>query len=194
VIDELAEIPVKLRTDPEGFEPYSRDPETLARPWAVPGTPGLEHRVGGLEKADLTGNVSYDPINHEKMIRLRAEKIERVADDIPDAEPEGDAAGGLLVIGWGSTYGSITGAVRRARASGRKVSHLHLRYLNPFPKNLGDVLARYDRILVPENNTGQLSFILQGRFLKPVESLTKVQGQPFREGEILEKIEELTEG
>jgi 2-oxoglutarate ferredoxin oxidoreductase subunit alpha len=192
-IDNLPPIPVRFREDPEGFLPYLRDAATLARPWAIPGTPGLEHRVGGLEKADGTGNVSYDAANHETMVRIRAEKVARVANDIPDAVPAGDAEGGLLVVAWGSTYGAITGAVRRARSEGRRVSHLHLRHLHPMPRNTEAVLARFDRILVPEMNLGQLAFLLQGRFVRSVEPLTKVQGQPFKESEILDKIRELTE-
>jgi len=192
-IEDLPPIPVEHRTDPVNFVPYLRDPETLARPWAVPGTPGLEHRIGGLEKADLTGNVSYDPANHEHMVRLRAEKVARVADDIPEAEVAGDPEGGLLVVGWGSTYGAITGAVRRARAEGRRVGHMHLRYLNPMPKNVKEVLARYDEVLVPEMNTGQLAFLLQGKFLQPVIPLNKIQGQPFKEAEILDAIREHTQ-
>jgi 2-oxoglutarate ferredoxin oxidoreductase subunit alpha len=193
-VEDLPPIPVEFRTTSDGFEPYQRDPRTLARPWAIPGTPGLEHRIGGLEKADGTGNVSYDPANHEAMVHLRAEKVARVADDIPPAEPVGDPRGGLLVVGWGSTYGSITGAVRRARDMGLAVSHLHLRHLHPMPRNTAEVLARYDRILVPEMNLGQLALLLQGRFLREVVSLTKVQGQPFKESEILERIEALAGG
>jgi 2-oxoglutarate ferredoxin oxidoreductase subunit alpha len=192
-VDDLPSFKPPFRTDPDGFQPYARDPKTLARPWAVPGTPALEHRVGGLEKADLTGDVSYDPVNHEKMILVRAEKVERVADDIPPAEVAGDDSGDLLVLGWGSTYGAITGAVKRARAAGRRVSHLHLRHLNPFPRNLAAVLKRYDRILVPENNSGQLSLLIRGKFLIDVIPFNKLQGLPFKTLEILEKIEELTE-
>jgi 2-oxoglutarate ferredoxin oxidoreductase subunit alpha len=192
-VDGLPEIPVEFRKDPEGFEPYMRDPETLARPWAVPGTPGLEFRIGGLEKTDGSGNVDYDPLNHEHMIKMRAEKITRVADDIPLAEPEGDPAGGLLVLGWGSTYGAITSAVRRARGLGHRVSQLHLRHLNPFPANLEEVLQRFDQVLLPEINMGQLALLIQGRFLKPVVRLNKVQGLPFKAREILDKIVELTE-
>ncbi len=190
-VDQLVPIPVSFRTDPEGFLPYARDEATFARPWAIPGTPRLEHRIGGLEKSDGAGNVSYDPLNHERMVHLRAEKVARVALDIPPAETVGDGGGGLLVVGWGSTYGSITGAVRRARAEGVRVSQLHLRHLNPLPSNLGDVLARYDRILVPEMNLGQLAFVLQGKYLREVVSQSKVEGQPFRESEILDRIREL---
>jgi 2-oxoglutarate ferredoxin oxidoreductase subunit alpha len=192
-VKDLLPIPVEFRKDPEGFLPYLRDPATLARPWAIPGTKGLEHRIGGLEKADGTGNVSYEPLNHERMVRVRQEKVDRVMEDIPLAETVGDRAGGLLVVGWGSTYGAITGAVRRARAEGRKVSQLHIRHLSPMPKNMKEVLGRFDKVLVPEMNMGQLSFILRGKYLQDVVPLTKVQGQPFTESEILEKVRELTE-
>jgi 2-oxoglutarate ferredoxin oxidoreductase subunit alpha len=189
-IDELPAIDVSFRKEKEGFLPYLRNEATLARPWAIPGTPGLEHRIGGIEKADGTGNISYEPANHEQMVLLRAEKVARVALDLPPAEAEGDASG-LLVLGWGSTYGAITGAVRRARAEGRKVAHVHLRHLNPMPMNLGEVLARYDRILIPEMNMGQLALLIRARFLRDVVQLDKVQGQPFKEIEILTKIQEL---
>ncbi len=193
-IESLPSIPVTFHKDPSSFLAFRRDPETLARPWAIPGTPGLEHRIGGLEKADGTGNVSYDGMNHEKMVHLRAEKVARVAKDIPPAVPDGDRDAELLVVGWGSTFGAITGAVKRARAHGRKAAHLHLRHLNPMPENLGEVLARYPKILVPEINLGQLAFILRGRFLRDVIPLNKVQGAPFKESEILEKILDLTGG
>jgi 2-oxoglutarate ferredoxin oxidoreductase subunit alpha len=189
-VDELAPIDVTFRKEKEGFLPYLRDKDTLARPWAIPGTPGLEHRIGGIEKADGSGNISYEPQNHENMVRLRADKVARVAVDFPLAEAEGDTSG-LLVLGWGSTYGAITGAVRRARAEGRKVAHLHLRHLNPMPMNLGDVLSRYDRILIPEMNSGQLALLIRAKYLRDVVQLDKVQGQPFKEIEILTKIQEL---
>jgi 2-oxoglutarate ferredoxin oxidoreductase subunit alpha len=192
-VEDLAEFQVAFHEEAEGFAPYGRDPETLARPWALPGTPGLEHRTGGLEKEDGTGHVSYDPVNHARMVELRAEKVNRAARDIAPAEPDGESEGGLLVLGWGSTYGSITSAVRRARASGHKVSQLHLRHLSPFPPNLGDVLARYDRVLVPEINLGQLALLLQGQYLCPVERLNKVEGLPFSAGEIEARILELVE-
>ncbi len=176
------------------FLPYRRDAETLARPWAVPGTPGLEHRIGGLEKQDGTGNVSYDPENHELMTHLRAEKVARVADTIGDLEVHGDPEGGeLLVMGWGSTLGAITGAVNTACDNGLKVSRAHLRHLNPFPKNLGDVLSRFDKVLMPEMNTGQLALLLRGKFLKDIVTYSKVQGKPFTRNEILAKIEEMME-
>jgi 2-oxoglutarate ferredoxin oxidoreductase subunit alpha len=163
----------------------------MARPWAIPGTPGLEHRIGGLEKADITGNVSYDPGNHDKMVHLRAEKIERIAQDIPDVVANGDESGGLLVLGWGSTYGVITTAVQRARAKGMKVSAAHIRHLNPLPKNLDDVLARYDHVLMPEINLGQLRMIVRSKFLVDAVGLNKVSGRPFTIAEVEERIAEL---
>jgi 2-oxoglutarate ferredoxin oxidoreductase subunit alpha len=192
-VDELPAIPIEFRRDPDGFLPYGRDPATLARPWALPGTPGLEHRVGGLEKTDGSGNVSYDPANHQHMVELRADKIARVADDIPPAEVLGETRGDLLVLGWGSTFGAITSAVRRAQAEGRSVSQLHLRYLNPLPGNLGEVMAAFDKVLLPEINMGQLALLLQGRYLREVISQTKVRGTPFRAAEIYDRIVELLE-
>jgi 2-oxoglutarate ferredoxin oxidoreductase subunit alpha len=177
-----------FRRDPEGFLPYLRDPQTLARPWAIPGTPGLEHRIGGLEKQDGSGNVSYDPHNHDHMVRLRAEKVARIAREIPDLEVHGDPEGELLVLGWGSTLGAITGAVNIARKEGLSVSRAHLRYLNPFPANLGDVLRRFRRVVVPEMNLGQLALLLRARYLVDVESVTKVQGKPFMRQEILDVV------
>jgi 2-oxoglutarate ferredoxin oxidoreductase subunit alpha len=193
-LDALEKIEAPFRTEAEGFEPYSRDPKTLVRPWAIPGSAGLEHRVGGLEKAEGSGNVSYDPVNHERMIRIREQKVDAVADAIPPAETTGDSTGRLLVLGWGSTFGAINGAVRRARADGLDVSMVHLRHLNPFPRNLGELLQRFERVLVPENNTGQLAFLIQARYLREVTGLNKVQGQPFKESEILSKITEILEG
>jgi 2-oxoglutarate ferredoxin oxidoreductase subunit alpha len=190
-IASLPQFEVKFRTDPEGFYPYVRDPETLARPWAIPGTPGLEHRIGGLEKEDVTGNVSYDPMNHEHMVWTRAEKIRLIAHDIPDAEVYGDEAGDLLIVGWGSTYGAITHAVKTLRQRGHRVSSMHLRYLNPMPANVGDVLARFQRVLVPEMNLGQLLTILRANFLVEAVGLNKVQGRPFKVSEIVVKAEEL---
>jgi len=177
------------RTDPEGFQPYLRNPETLARPWAVPGTPGLEHRIGGLEKEDGSGNVSYLPRNHARMVELRAEKIARIARDVPPAEVHGADRGRLLVVGWGGTHGAITEAVDEARAAGLDVSSLHLRHLNPFPANLGELLRRFERILVPELNSGQLCLLLRADFLVPAQSLGKVAGQPFRVEEIRARID-----
>ena len=177
------------------FWPYVRDPETLARPWAPPGVPGLEHRIGGLEKADGSGNVSYDPVNHERMVRLRAAKIDGIARDIPPVEVDdetGDAE--LLVLGWGSTYGAIAAGVRRVRARGRKVAHAHLVHMHPFPQNLGDVLFRYRLVLVPEMNMGQLSRLVRAEFLVDARSLSKVQGVPFRAVEVESAIESLLGG
>ncbi len=175
--------------DDDSFMPYRRDEKTLARPWAVPGTPGLEHRIGGLEKEDVTGSVSYDPENHERMVHLRAEKVARIADSLPPLEVTGSPEGGpLLVIGWGSTLGAITGAVNLAHAEGLPVSRVHLRHINPLPNDLGEILARFDKVLLPEMNSGQLASVLRGRYLKDIVTLSKVQGRPFSRGEILAAI------
>jgi len=190
-VADLPVIEVNNATDPEGFLPYQRDPETLARPWAIPGTAGLEHRLGGIEKQEGTGNVSYDPDNHQKMTELRAEKVARIARSIPDLEVHGDPEGDLLVLGWGSTYGSITSAVNRARGRGGRVSSAHLRHLNPFPANLEEVLGKFKKILIPELNMGQLLLLIRARFCIDAIGLNKVQGQPFQIGEIEQKIEEL---
>jgi 2-oxoglutarate ferredoxin oxidoreductase subunit alpha len=190
-LSELPEIPVRFETNPEGFHPYRRDPETLARAWAVPGTPGLEHRIGGLEKQDVTGNVNYEPLNHEHMVRLRAEKVELIVNDIPAAVPEGDSSGELLIVSWGSTHGPIAAAVKAQRAKGRTIGHLHLRYLNPLPKNVAEVLKRYKTVLIPEMNMGQLSLWLRAKFLVDAQQLNKIQGKPFKQSEIEQKIEEL---
>jgi 2-oxoglutarate/2-oxoacid ferredoxin oxidoreductase subunit alpha len=174
------------------FQPFKRDPRTLARPWAIPGTPGLEHRIGGIEKADGSGNIDYDPDNHDLMVRTRAAKVEGIAASIPPLEvddPSGNAK--LLVLGWGSTYGSIGAAIRRARREGREVAQAHLRHLNPFPSNLGEVLRRYDKVLVPEINLGQLALLLRGKFLVDVISYNRVRGLPFRAAELAEAIEEV---
>jgi 2-oxoglutarate ferredoxin oxidoreductase subunit alpha len=174
------------------FKPFTRDPQTLARPWAIPGTPGLEHRIGGIEKADGSGNISYDPDNHDLMVRTRAAKIEGIANSIPPLEvddPTGHAR--LLVLGWGSTYGSIGAAVRSARRAGHDVAQAHLRHMNPFPANLGEVLRRYDKVLVPEINLGQLALLLRGKYLVDVISYNRVRGLPFRAAELAEAIEEV---
>jgi 2-oxoglutarate ferredoxin oxidoreductase subunit alpha len=191
---KLPDISPKFRTDPAGFQPYLRDETTLARPWAIPGTPGLEHRIGGLEKQDITGDVSYDPQNHDHMIRLRAEKIERIANDIPLASVEGDAEGDILVVGWGGTYGSIKNAVTRQRQKGHSVSHLHLRYIHPLPKNVGEILYKFKRILVPEINLGQLVKILRAKYLVPAIGFNRVRGLPFKSAEIDKEIEEMVKG
>jgi 2-oxoglutarate ferredoxin oxidoreductase subunit alpha len=190
-IEDLPRIDVRFASDPESFRPFGRDPETLARNWAVPGTPGLEHRIGGIEKQDVTGNVSYDPANHEHMVRLRAEKVERIADDLPPIEVFGDPEGKVLVVGWGSTYGSITSAVERLRAQGKSVSSIHLRYLNPFQHDLGEILSRFERVLVPEMNLGQLALLLRARYLVDAITYAKVQGRPFKIAEITARIEQL---
>jgi 2-oxoglutarate ferredoxin oxidoreductase subunit alpha len=174
------------------FEPFRRDPVTLARPWAVPGTPGLEHRIGGIEKADVTGTISYDPDNHDRMVRLRQAKIDGIAADIAPLEvddPDGDAR--VLVLGWGSTYGAIGAGVRRVRNAGGAVAQAHLRHLNPFPPNLADVLRRYDKVLVPEINLGQLALLLRGRFLVDVISYNQVRGLPFQSAELAGVIEDV---
>ena len=193
-VSTLPEIDVTFETNPDGFQPYKRDPETLARPWAVPGTPGLEHRVGGIEKQDGTGNVSYDADNHEHMVRLRAEKIERIANDIPALEVVGPADADLMVLGWGGTAGVIRTACESAQANGIAVAYGHLRYLNPFPANLGKVLKQYKHVLVPELNMGQLRMLLRARFLVDIIGLNKIQGQPFRANEIEVKIAAIVNG
>jgi len=190
-LEDLPTLPVQYRTDPEGFQPYLRDPQTLARPWAVPGTPGLEHRVGGIEKQDGTGNVNYEPLNHERMVRLRAAKVEAVVQDVPDVVPAGDPEGDLLLVGWGSTYGAITAALRSAREQGTKIGHVHLRYLNPLPKNLGAVLKRYKKVVVPEMNMGQLVMVLRAKYLVDAQGFNKIQGKPFKQSEIEAKIREV---
>jgi 2-oxoglutarate ferredoxin oxidoreductase subunit alpha len=187
-VDALPKAPVRLRTDPAGFRPYVRDPETLARPWAVPGTPGLEHRIGGLGKQENTGNVSYDPKNNQRMNELRAEKVARIAAEIPPVEVLGPERGELLVVGWGGTHGAITSAVEAARADGLPVSGVHLRHLNPLPANLGEVLAGFEKVLVPEQNLGQLTRLLRDRYLAPAQVLAKVEGQPFKVSEIRARI------
>ncbi len=186
-ISDLPKIDVKFRTDPADFKPYLRD-ENLSRPWVRPGTPGLEHRVGGIEKQNLTGNVNYEAKNHESMVKLRAQKIANIAKDIPALKVNGDEKGDLLVIGWGSTYGSITGAVDELRAQGKKVSSVHLRHMNPFPANLGTILKNFKKVLVPEMNNGQLVRILRSEFNIPAIGLNKIQGQPFRSKEVLDGI------
>ncbi len=189
--EEIPAISVKFEKNPEGFFPYKRDPETLARPWAIPGTPGLEHRIGGIEKQETTGNVNYEPLNHEKMVRIRAAKVEAIRQDIPNVMPTGDPEGDLLLVSWGSTYGSVIQAVKAQRAKGRKIGHLHLRHLNPLPGNVGDVLKHYKKVLVPELNMGQLLWILRAKYLVDAVGLNKIQGRPFKQNELEQKIEEL---
>ncbi|TLY29378.1 MAG: 2-oxoacid:acceptor oxidoreductase subunit alpha [Ignavibacteria bacterium] len=190
-VSSLPDIAPKFRTDPKGFQPYMRDERTLARPWAIPGTPGLEHRIGGLEKEHITGNVSYDPENHEFMVRMRQAKVDRIADDIPPALVEGDQKGDLLVVGWGGTYGAIRTAVEDKRREGKSVSHLQLKYINPFQKNVGEILYNFKCVLVPELNLGQLARVLRAKYLVPAVTLSKVQGLPFKAIEIENKIDEI---
>lgn len=195
--DAIPPIVVEHPTATNGngkFLPYKRDPVSLSRPWAIPGTSGLEHRLGGLEKSPDFGNVSYSPQDHQRMVNDRAAKVARLADVIPEQDVFGPEEGKLLVLGWGSTYGAIHAAVTLAQARGQSVAHAHLRYLNPFPRNLGYILQRYDQILVPEMNMGQLSLLLRGRFVRDVISLNKVQGRPFKISEIASKIDELLAG
>ncbi|TFV62879.1 2-oxoacid:acceptor oxidoreductase subunit alpha, partial [Blastococcus sp. CT_GayMR20] len=190
-VDELPDLTgaVDFATEPNGedgeFLPYLRDPETLARPWAIPGTAGMQHRIGGLEKADRTGNISYDPANHDFMTRTRQAKVDGIAASLPPTEvddPDGDAK--VAVIGWGSTYGPIGAACRRIRRSGRSVAQIHLRHINPMPADLGDILAGYDRVVCPEMNLGQLALLLRARYLVDIESHTQVRGLPFRAAEL----------
>jgi 2-oxoglutarate ferredoxin oxidoreductase subunit alpha len=190
-LDALPPIPVSFRTDPAGFYPYLRDEQTLARPWVIPGTPGLEHRVGGLEKDSLTGNVSYAPANHEQMIRVRARKIAGMAREIRPTEVFGPSDGDLLLLGWGSTYGSIREAARLLQSDGQRVAHAHIRHLNPLPPDLGALLGRYRRVLVPEINLGQLVKIVRAEFLIDALGFNKVQGRPFKVSEIVERCRKL---
>ncbi len=188
-INALPKFPVKFRTDPEGFHPFLRDPETLARVWAVPGTPGLEHRIGGIERAYDSGHISYDPENHQKMTDTRAAKVAGIANDIPLQQVAfGKPRGKLAVVGWGSTFGPIQQGVKQAIAEGLEVAHIHLRHMNPFPRNLGELLKGYEQVLVPEMNHGQLVTMLRSTFLVDAQGLNKVNGKPFKSSEILDAI------
>jgi 2-oxoglutarate/2-oxoacid ferredoxin oxidoreductase subunit alpha len=193
----LMDISTEFASSPNGddgdFLPYKRDPETLARPWAIPGTPGLEHRIGGLEKEDETGNVSYDPENHDRMVRLRAAKVAGIAADIPELEVDDPDGADTLVLGWGSTYGAIGAAARRVRASGRNVATAHLHYLNPFPRNTGEVVRAYDKVLIPEINLGQLRMLIRAQFLVDAAGYNKVRGRPFRAAELADAITALVD-
>ncbi len=192
-VEDLEKFHKSFHTEIENFQPYDRD-ENLSRPWAVPGTPGLEHRIGGLEKQNITGNVSYDPDNHDSMVRLRAEKVASIVKDIPDLEVRGEQEGDLLVLGWGGTYGAITEAIDKVTAKGIKVSQAHLTYLNPFPKNLGEVLSKFKTILIPELNLGQLATLIRSTYLREAVSLTKIKGLPFKSMEIEAQIVEILGG
>jgi 2-oxoglutarate ferredoxin oxidoreductase subunit alpha len=197
--ENLPDLSVTFASEPNALDgsdehwPYVRDTETLAREWAIPGTPGLQHRIGGLEKADGKGSISYDPDNHDRMVRLRQAKIDGI--DVPDLvvdDPAGDAR--VLVLGWGSSYGPIGAGCRRVRAAGMAIAQAHLRHLNPFPANLGEVLNRYDRVVVPEMNMGQLALLLRGKYLVDVRSYTKVAGLPFKAEELQHVFTEHVEG
>jgi 2-oxoglutarate ferredoxin oxidoreductase subunit alpha len=188
-MDDLPEVNVTYHTDSENFKPYSRDAKTLARPWAIPGTPNLEHRIGGIEKENLTGNVSYDPDNHDKMCRTRASKVLRIRNEFGPTEVNGADSGDLLLVSWGSTYGSVWEAVRRCQAKGQSVSHLHLRWLNPLPSDLGDILKQYKNVLVPEINLGQLLKILRAEYLVDAIGFNLIRGLPFKASEIEDEIQ-----
>ena len=192
-VADLPNIEVEFRTDPQGFFPYLRDERTLARPWVKPGTPGLEHRIGGIEKDYLTGNISYAPANHEQMVRVRHQKVTRITQEIPPTTVHGPEQGKLLVLGWGSTYGAIAAAVEDAQAQGHAVAHAHLRHLNPLPADLGDVLGRYDKVLVPEMNMGQLLKLVRAEYLIDAVGLNKIQGRPFKVSEVATRIARLLE-
>jgi 2-oxoglutarate ferredoxin oxidoreductase subunit alpha len=188
----LPDISVPFAGEPNdegGFMPYMRDESTLARPWAIPGTPGLEHRIGGLEKQDVTGNVSYDPDNHDYMVRVRAQKVAGIAADIPELEVDNQDGARLLVLGWGGTAGPIGAAVRRVRQEGKPVASAHLHHLNPFPRNTGEVLRRYERVLIPEMNLGQLLKLVRAEFLVDAVGYNRVRGLPFTSAELAEAIE-----
>jgi 2-oxoglutarate ferredoxin oxidoreductase subunit alpha len=195
-VSALADISTEFATEPndgDTFLPYKRDAETLARPWAIPGTPGLEHRIGGLEKEADTGNVSYDPENHDLMVRLRAAKVAGIASDIPGLEVDDPDGADTLVLGWGSTYGAIGAATRRVRASGRKVATAHLHYLNPFPLNTGEVVRSYEKVLIPEINLGQLRMLIRAAFLVDAVGYNKVRGRPFRAAELADAMTALVD-
>jgi 2-oxoglutarate/2-oxoacid ferredoxin oxidoreductase subunit alpha len=195
--DELPDLRVQfasgtnhtLDDGTEVFRPYKRDPQTLARPWAVPGTPGLEHRIGGIEKQDGTGNISYDPANHDFMVRTRQAKIDGIT--VPGLEADDPDGAHTLVLGWGSTYGPITAAVRRLRREGTQVAQAHLRHLNPFPENLGEVLGRYEKVVVPEMNLGQLATLLRAEYLVDTHSYNQVNGMPFKAEQLALAVQEV---
>jgi 2-oxoglutarate ferredoxin oxidoreductase subunit alpha len=190
-LDDIPRLEWSYAPVNDDFSPYKRDPKTLARPWAVPGQKGLEHRIGGLEKSAETGDISYDPGNHHRMTLARAERVARVAQDIPPLEVSGPSQGDLLILGWGGTYGAIASAAENARKLGKSVASAQLRYLNPFPSNLGEVLSNYKKVLIPELNTGQLSLLVRARFLVDAVPFNKISGQPFKIAEIEGKIDEL---
>jgi 2-oxoglutarate ferredoxin oxidoreductase subunit alpha len=199
-LDELPDLTVQFAQGPnhtladgtEVFWPYKRDPQTLARPWAIPGTPGLEHRIGGIEKQDGTGNISYDPANHDFMVRTRQAKVDGI--DVPDLEVDDPHGARTLVLGWGSTYGPITAAVRRLRTAGEHIAQAHLRHLNPFPKNLGTVLGAYDKVVIPEMNLGQLATLIRAKYLVDAHSYNQVNGMPFKAEQLATALKEAIDG
>jgi 2-oxoglutarate ferredoxin oxidoreductase subunit alpha len=193
--DQFAPIKVEFETDPNGFMPYKRDAETLSRPWAIPGTPGLEHRIGGLASEHLTGNVSYSPANNELMVRTRARKVAAVVREIAPTKVFGDENGGeLVVLAWGSTFGSVREAVRQMRAKGKSVSHIHLRWVNPLPKDLGELLRRFKKVMVAEMNAGQLLKLIRADYLIDAVGCNKIQGRPFKVSELMTRISRVLEG
>ena len=187
----MPEIETQVTTKKNGFVPFNHNNQHLARPWGLPGTPGLEHRVGGLEKWDSTGHVSYDPDNHQKMVELRQQKVDIIANDIPKCKIYGKGQGDLLVVGWGGTHGAIRSAVESAQSEGLSISHLHLRHLNPLPKDLGEILVKFQKVMIPELNLGQLAMIIRSKFLVNAISFSKVQGKPFTQTEVYHKITEI---
>ncbi len=191
IMDDLSEIKNHIIKDGNGILPFKRNKKQLARNWALPGSPALEHRVGGLEKDEQTGNVSYDPLNHHKMTELRHQRVDIIAESIPEVKPYGSKSGDILVLGWGSTFGSIRTAVNEARENGQSVAHVHLNHINPFPKNLGEVLLKFRSILIPEMNFGQLLMLIRSKFLVDAKGLNKVQGKPFTVNEIYSAIKEM---
>ena len=191
IMDDLSEIKNHIIKDGNGTLPFKRNKKQLARNWALPGSPALEHRVGGLEKDEQTGNVSYDPLNHHKMTELRHQRVDIIAESIPEVKPYGSKSGDILVLGWGSTFGSIRTAVNEARENGQSVAHVHLNHINPFPKNLGEVLLKFRSILIPEMNFGQLLMLIRSKFLVDAKGLNKVQGKPFTVNEIYSAIKEM---
>ena len=193
-VNTLPDMETRILKKKEGFAPFNHGNPDLARPWALPGTPGMEHRIGGLEKWEETGHVSYDPENHQKMVELRQEKVDIIARDLPPAKPFGKESGDLLVIGWGGTHGALRSAVETAQIEGMSVSHLHLRHLNPLPQNLGEILVKFQKVMIAELNLGQLSNIIRAKFLVDAVSLNKVQGKPFTQTEVFNKITELVKG
>ena len=193
-VNTLPDMETRILKKKEGFAPFNHGNPDLARPWALPGTPGMEHRIGGLEKWEETGHVSYDPENHQKMVELRQEKVDIIARDLPPAKPFGKESGDLLVIGWGGTHGALRSAVETAQSEGMSVSHLHLRHLNPLPQNLGEILVKFQKVMIAELNLGQLSNIIRAKFLVDAVGLNKVQGKPFTQTEVFNKITELVKG